>query len=95
MRVHREQADATQPDPIVRDNLGDPVPITAAEVHAIETYLGQVLRDLFASTAPRRKDEHCGLLTFTSATPWRQPSTAWRQTIPLSSHSASQCGGTA
>jgi hypothetical protein len=58
MRVYREQADATQPDPIVRDNLGDPVPITAAEVDAIETYLGPALRDLLASIAPRRKDEH-------------------------------------
>jgi hypothetical protein len=53
----RGQADADQPDPIVRDNLGDPVPITAAEVDAIETYLGPMLRDLLADVAPPRKDK--------------------------------------
>jgi hypothetical protein len=56
-RVPRKRADATQPDPIVRDNLGDPVPITAAEVDAIETYLGPKLRDLLADTTPPRKDK--------------------------------------
>jgi hypothetical protein len=56
-RVRRGQADADQPDPIVRDNLGDPVPITAAEVDAIETYLGPMLRDLLADVAPPRKDK--------------------------------------
>lgn len=35
-------------DPIVRDNLGHPVPICAAELDAIETYLGQALRHLLA-----------------------------------------------
>jgi hypothetical protein len=53
MRVRRRRADLTPPDPIVTDNLGDPVPITAAEVDAIETYLGPKLRDLLASAAPR------------------------------------------
>jgi MFS family permease len=56
-RVRRGQADADPPDPIVRDNLGDPVPITTAEVDAIETYLGPVLRDLLADVAPPRKDK--------------------------------------
>jgi hypothetical protein len=56
-RLRRGQADADQPDPIVRDNLGDPVPITAAEVDAIETYLGPMLRDLLADVAPPRKDK--------------------------------------
>jgi MFS family permease len=56
-RIRRRQADADQPDPIVRDNLGDPVPITAAEVDAIETYLGPMLRDLLADVAPPRKDK--------------------------------------
>jgi hypothetical protein len=57
MRVRRRRADLTPPDPIVTDNLGDPVPITAAEVDAIETYLGPKLRDLLASAASPRKDE--------------------------------------
>jgi hypothetical protein len=56
-RIRRRQANADPPDPIVRDNLGDPVPITAAEVDAIETYLGPVLRDLLADVAPPRKDK--------------------------------------
>jgi hypothetical protein len=37
-------------DPILRDNLGDQVPICARELDVIETYLDQVLRDLFASS---------------------------------------------
>ena len=41
----------------MRDDLGDPVPITAAEVDAIETYLGPVLRDLLADAAAQRKDK--------------------------------------
>jgi hypothetical protein len=32
----------------VRDDLGRPVPICAAEVAVIETYLGDVLEELFA-----------------------------------------------
>ena len=36
-------------DPIVRDNLGDQVPVCAAELDVIDTYLDQVLRDLLAS----------------------------------------------
>jgi hypothetical protein len=34
----------------VRDNLGHPVPVCAAEVDAIETYLGTILDELFASS---------------------------------------------
>jgi hypothetical protein len=33
----------------VLDNLGQPVPVCAAEVDVIETYLGDVLDELFAS----------------------------------------------
>jgi hypothetical protein len=36
-------------DPLVRDNLGHLVPICAAEVVVIETYLGDALEELFAS----------------------------------------------
>jgi hypothetical protein len=56
-RVRRGQPDIDHADPIVRDNLGDPVPITTAEVDAIETYLGPMLRDLLADAAPPRKDK--------------------------------------
>jgi hypothetical protein len=34
----------------VRDDLGRPVPICAAEVAVIETYLGDVLEELFAES---------------------------------------------
>jgi hypothetical protein len=37
-------------DPIVRDDFGNQVPICAAELDVIETYLDQVLRDLLASS---------------------------------------------
>jgi hypothetical protein len=37
-------------DPVVRDNLGQPVPICAAEVNVVETYLGDALEELFASS---------------------------------------------
>jgi hypothetical protein len=44
-------AAALQPaDPIVRDNLGHHVPVCAAELDVIETYLDQILRDLLASS---------------------------------------------
>jgi hypothetical protein len=36
-------------DPVVRDNLGEPIPVTAAEVDAIETYLGPLLDELLGS----------------------------------------------
>jgi hypothetical protein len=36
--------------PIVRDDLGEQVPICAAELDVIETYLDHVLRDLLASS---------------------------------------------
>ena len=34
-------------DPIVRDDLGQPVPVCAAEVNVIEVYLGHLLSDVF------------------------------------------------
>jgi hypothetical protein len=37
-------------DLVVLDNLGHPVPICAAELDAIETYLGDVLEEVFASS---------------------------------------------
>jgi len=37
-------------DPVVQDNLGRQVPVCAAELDVIETYLDQVLRDLLASS---------------------------------------------
>jgi hypothetical protein len=37
-------------DPLVRDNLGQPVPIRVAEAAVIETYLGDALEGLFASS---------------------------------------------
>jgi hypothetical protein len=30
----------------VRDNLGEPIPVTVAEVDVIETYLGSLLDEL-------------------------------------------------
>jgi hypothetical protein len=36
-------------DPVVRDNLGEPIPVTAAEVDVIETYLGSLLDELLGS----------------------------------------------
>jgi hypothetical protein len=44
-------------DPIVRDNLGHQVPVCAAELDAIETYLDQVLRDLLASSTAAAEQE--------------------------------------
>lgn len=55
-------------DLLVLDNLVQPVPICAAEVNVIETYLGDVLEELFAlskvssgpqrrSKSPRRRDD--------------------------------------
>jgi hypothetical protein len=38
-----------QADPVVRDNLGHPVPVCAVELDVIETYLDQALRDLLGS----------------------------------------------
>jgi hypothetical protein len=51
-RAHQLPAAGALPtaDPIVRDNLGYQVPICAAELDAIETYLDQVLWDLLASS---------------------------------------------
>jgi hypothetical protein len=36
-------------DPVVRDDLGEPIPVTAAEVDVIETYLGPLLDELLGS----------------------------------------------
>jgi hypothetical protein len=36
-------------DPVVCDNLGEPIPVTAAEVDVIETYLGPLLDELLGS----------------------------------------------
>jgi hypothetical protein len=36
-------------DPVVRDNLGEPIPVTAAEVDVIETYFGSLLDELLGS----------------------------------------------
>jgi hypothetical protein len=41
----------------VRDNLGHPVPICAAEVNVIETYLGDALEELFASSKAASEPE--------------------------------------
>jgi hypothetical protein len=38
-------------DPGVRDDLGEPIPVTAAEVDVIETYLGSLLDELLGSRA--------------------------------------------
>jgi hypothetical protein len=35
--------------PVVRDDLGEPIPVTAAEVDVIETYLGPLLDELLGS----------------------------------------------
>jgi hypothetical protein len=43
-------ARASDGDLMVLDDLGHPVPVCAAEVDAIETYLGEVLDELFASS---------------------------------------------
>ena len=50
---HQPQADAsTAPvDPVVIDNLGDRVPVGAAELEVVETYLDDVLRELLATVA--------------------------------------------
>ena len=44
-------------DPIVGDNLGDQVPVCAAELDVIETYLDHVLLDLLASSAGGSEQE--------------------------------------
>jgi hypothetical protein len=36
-------------DPVVRDDLGEPIPVAAAEVDVIETYLGPLLDELLGS----------------------------------------------
>jgi hypothetical protein len=36
-------------DPVVRDNLGEPIPVAAAEVDVIDTYLGPLLDELLGS----------------------------------------------
>lgn len=44
-------------DLVVRDNLGQPVPICAAEVAVVETYLGDALEELFASSKANSEPE--------------------------------------
>ena len=49
--VRRASASPEQgTDPIVRDDLGQPVPVSAAEVNVIEVYLGHLLSDVFESS---------------------------------------------
>jgi hypothetical protein len=49
--VRRSSANPAQgTDPIVRDDLGQPVPVCAAEVNVIEAYLGHLLSDVFESS---------------------------------------------
>jgi hypothetical protein len=43
--------------PVVRDNLGRQVPVCAAELDVIETYLDQVVRDLLASSTAGPEQE--------------------------------------
>jgi hypothetical protein len=38
-------------DPVVRDDLGQEVPVCAAELNVIEVYLGHLLADVFESLA--------------------------------------------
>ncbi len=49
----QSQASAST-DPAVVDNLGDNVPVCAAELQVVETYLDDVLRDLLATVAADR-----------------------------------------
>lgn len=42
---------------LVRDDLGHPVPVCATEIDVIETYLGDILEDLFPSTRTSPKPE--------------------------------------
>jgi hypothetical protein len=44
-------------DPIVRDDLVEQVPICAAELDVIDTYLDQVLRHLLASSTADSEQE--------------------------------------
>ncbi len=44
-------------DAVVGDNLGQPVPVCAAELSVIETYLGHVLDELLASPAAGSRPE--------------------------------------
>lgn len=49
--------DGRSADPVVRDNLGDHVPVCAAELCVIETYLDQVLRDVLGPGGPAQVSE--------------------------------------
>jgi hypothetical protein len=44
-------------DPIVHDNLGRRVPVCAAELDVIETYLDQVLREVLATPGSGRDSQ--------------------------------------
>ncbi len=50
-REKDQQGAKTPADPAVVDNLGDRVPVGAAELEVVETYLDDVLRDLLATVA--------------------------------------------
>ena len=54
---HRRGGVSPDGDPLVRDNLGHLVPICAAEVVVIETYLGDALEELFASSKAASEPE--------------------------------------
>jgi hypothetical protein len=41
----------------VRDDLGQPVPVCATELDVIETYLGDILDELFASSKTNAEPE--------------------------------------
>lgn len=49
--------DGRSADPVVRDNLSDQVPVCAAELHVIETYLDRVLRDVLGPRGPAQDGE--------------------------------------
>lgn len=55
--VTKTVPDGRSADPTVRDNLGDKVPVGAAELHVIETYLDEVLRDVLGPGGPAQDSE--------------------------------------
>lgn len=56
-QVTKTVPDGRSADPAVHDNLGHQVPVRAAELDVIETYLDQMLRDLLASSAREPDDK--------------------------------------
>ena len=55
--VTKTVPDGRSADPTVRDNLGDKVHVGAAELHVIETYLDEVLRDVLGLGGPAQDSE--------------------------------------